>query len=78
MRSCGRSSSLTTTDTNTLWSCRRLHATNNGATATADKAKSTGPVPVVKIDNLSDPFATVVSAENLLGLCWLAQVVVQC
>lgn len=41
----------------------RLQATNNGATATADPTKGTGPVPVVKIDNLNDPFATVVTVE---------------
>jgi hypothetical protein len=50
----------------------RLQATNNGATATADKPKGSEPVPVVKIDNLNDPFATVVSAaalgRNQLGL----------
>lgn len=40
----------------------RLQATNNGATATADKAMGNGPVPTVKIDNLNDPFATVVRA----------------
>lgn len=41
----------------------RLQATNNGATATADKPKGSEPVPVVKIDNLNDPFATVVTVE---------------
>lgn len=41
----------------------RLQATNNGATATADKATGNGPVPSVKIDNLNDPFATVVTVE---------------
>jgi len=41
----------------------RLYATNNGATATADKPKGSEPVPVVKIDNLTDPFATVVTVE---------------
>lgn len=43
---------------------RRLQATNNGATATADSPKGSGPVPTVKIDNLSDPFATVVSMRG--------------
>ncbi len=40
----------------------RLQATNNGVTATADAPKGSGPIPTVKIDNLSDPFATVVRA----------------
>lgn len=48
-----------------LRNSRRLQATNNGATATADKAMGNGPVPTVKIDNLNDPFATVVRACNL-------------
>uniref|UniRef100_A0A383VZI1 ACT domain-containing protein n=1 Tax=Tetradesmus obliquus TaxID=3088 RepID=A0A383VZI1_TETOB len=40
----------------------RLQAANNGATATADKS-ATAPVPIVKIDNMSDPFATKVTVE---------------
>lgn len=40
----------------------RTCATNNGATATADRSQA-GPVPIVKIDNMSDPFATKVTVE---------------
>eukprot|EP00878_Enallax_costatus_P000763 GHUV01000881.1.p1 GENE.GHUV01000881.1~~GHUV01000881.1.p1 ORF type:complete len:288 (+),score=90.49 GHUV01000881.1:150-1013(+) len=42
--------------------CRRAFAINNGATATADRSQA-GPVPMVKIDNMSDPFATKVTVE---------------
>lgn len=43
---------------------RRLLGGVNGATATANQAaESKIPKPVVKIDNMSDPFATVVSVE---------------
>eukprot|EP00879_Flechtneria_rotunda_P010773 GHRR01011257.1.p1 GENE.GHRR01011257.1~~GHRR01011257.1.p1 ORF type:complete len:278 (+),score=74.67 GHRR01011257.1:309-1142(+) len=41
----------------------KTHAANNGATAKADKAIGSGPVPIVKIDNKSDPFATKVTVE---------------
>jgi hypothetical protein len=42
-----------------------LASSSNGATATAaDSATANGvPTPVVKIDNISDPFATLVSVE---------------
>lgn len=43
--------------------CVRLRASSNGATATADKLDSSQPKPIVKIDNVSDPFATVVTVE---------------
>eukprot|EP00877_Chromochloris_zofingiensis_P005294 jgi/Chrzof1/14766/Cz09g15120.t1 len=43
-------------------SSSRLRASSNGTTATADRSTS-APTPVVKIDNISDSFATVVSVQ---------------
>jgi hypothetical protein len=40
----------------------RLQVSSNGATATAQKVDSSVPKPVVKIDNVTDPFATKVRA----------------
>jgi hypothetical protein len=53
---------------------RRLAATNNGATATADKPMGSEPVPTVKIDNMSDSFATKVRACVCVPLRVLWQV----